>query len=341
MSTSFLLLFFFSALGAFNGFVLSVYIATQSHKKAFANYFLSLLLFVLSIRIAKSVFFYFNPSLANIFIQIGLSACILIGPFLFLYLKSSFEERKPGWILHVIPFLTAITLLGFLYPYVAHRTVWSRWIVKAIYLQWLLYLIASFRYIKPISQKLLKKEPINKLEIWQLSIFGGVFAIWLAYNLAPYTSYILGAVSFTFILYLIVLLLLFKKDTSASFSQEKYKNKEISPDTQKHIAQKLTLIPEKELYLNPGFSLEMASKELNISKHILSQYVNEVLGKSFSTLIKEYRVEKAKQLIVNDKNFTMEGLGYDSGFSSKSTFFIAFKAITGLTPAEFKKQNAK
>ena len=237
--------------------------------------------------------------------------------------------------------MAAITLLGFLYPYVAHRTLWSRWIVKAIYLQWLLYLIASFRYIKPITQKLLKKEPINKLEIWQLSIFGGVFAIWLAYNLAPYTSYILGAVSFTFILYLIVLLLLFKKDTSASFSQEKYKNKKISPDTQKHIAQKLTLITEKELYLNPDFSLEMASKELNISKHILSQYVNEVLGKSFSTLIKEYRVEKAKQLIVNDKNFTMEGLGYDSGFSSKSTFFIAFKAITGLTPAEFQKQNAK
>lgn len=87
------LLFFFSALGAFNGFILSIYFAINAKKKNFTNYFLSLLLLVLSIRIVKSIFFYFNPHLSNIFIQIGLSACVLIASFLFLYLKSYKVEK--------------------------------------------------------------------------------------------------------------------------------------------------------------------------------------------------------------------------------------------------------
>ena len=105
MLSSHELLFFFSALGAFNGFLLSLYFAVNAKKKIFANYFLSLLLLVLSIRIIKSVFFYFNPHLSNTFIQIGLSACILIGPFLFLYLRSYSPYSKSVWITHTIPYL--------------------------------------------------------------------------------------------------------------------------------------------------------------------------------------------------------------------------------------------
>ena len=80
------IIFFFSALGAFNGFLLSLYFALVAKKRKFSNYFLAFLLLVLSIRIIKSVFFYFNRDLSNIFIQIGLSACTLIGQFLFLYI---------------------------------------------------------------------------------------------------------------------------------------------------------------------------------------------------------------------------------------------------------------
>lgn len=337
------LLFFLSALGAFNGFILSLYFAIHAKKKIFANYFLSLLLLVLSIRIVKSVFFYFNPNLSNIFIQIGLSACVLIGPFLFLYLKPCAESEKQNWKKHIIPYLAIITVLGFFYPYVDHQAVWSCWIVNAIYLQWFIYIILSLKYIQPIIQKIKEKESLKKIDVWHLSIFVGVASIWLAYTLAAYTSYIVGALSFTFILYLIALLLIFRNSNETSFFQEKekYKNKEIDTETRNLISQKLSIIIEKELYLNPDFSLEEAAKELKVTKHILSQYVNEILGKSFSNLIKEYRIEKAKKLLETEKKFTLESLGYDSGFSSKSTFFTAFKKITGVTPAEYQKSFSK
>ncbi|MFD1601904.1 helix-turn-helix domain-containing protein [Flavobacterium artemisiae] len=335
------LLFFLSALGAFNGFILSLYFAINARKKNSANYFLSLLMLVLSIRIIKSVFFYFNPNLSNIFIQIGLSACILIGPFLFLYLKSN--EKKENWIKHVIPSLTAITIVGFFYPYVQHKAVWQVWIVKAIYLQWLVYIILSEKYIRPIIQKIKEKESFKKIDIWSLSIYIGVAIIWLAYTVASYTSYIIGALSFTFVLYLIALLLIFRNSSEPNFlhEKEKYKNKEIDPEMLAVIDQKLALIIEKELYLNPFFSLDDAAKELKVSKHILSQYVNEILGKSFSNLIKEYRIEKAKRLLETENKITLENLGYDSGFNSESTFFTAFKKTTGLTPAEYQKSYSK
>ena len=339
------LLFFFSALGAFNGFLLSLYFAINAKKKNFTNYFLSLLLLVLSIRIIKSVFFYFTPHISNIFIQIGLSACIMIGPLVYLYLNS-YSEKKANWKIHVIPYLVLMTALGIFYPYVEHQAIWSRWIVCGIYLQWFMYIILSFKYMLPIIQKFKKKENLKNLDVWFLSIYLGILFIWLAYTIAAYTSYIVGALSFTFVLYLIVLLLIFRNSNeSTTFfeekEKEKYKNKEIDKNTLQQIEQKFSLILDKELFLNPNFTLEDAAKELKITKHILSQYVNEILGKSFSCLIKEYRVEKAKQLLETETNYTIESLGYDSGFNSKSTFFTAFKKITGLTPAEYQKSQSK
>jgi AraC-like DNA-binding protein len=333
------MLFFFSALGAFNGLVLSAYFAFNARKKKFTNYFLAFLLLTLSIRIIKSVFFYFNPQLSNIFIQIGLSACLLIGPFLYLYVKSQTHQEKINWVIHILPYLLGISLLGLMYPYVEHKEIWSRWIVKGIYLQWLAYIVLCIKYIFPIFKKIKEKEKLKNADVWLLSIYVGVAIIWLAYSTVAYTSYILGALSFTFVLYLIILLLVFKNRQSSTFfeEKEKYKNKEIDEQTHEEVKLKITLLKEKELYLNPNLTLDDTAKELKISKHLLSQYLNEKLGLSFTNFINEYRVEKAKELLKSQTNHTIESIGYDSGFNSKSTFFATFKKFTGITPSEYQK----
>jgi len=116
------LLFFFSALGAFNGFMLSIYFAYSTKDKKFSNYFLSLLLLVLSIRIIKSVFLFFNPNIFSVFIKIGLSACVLIGPALYLYIVSQIKPSKAKkWWVHIIPSLCIVIILGIVYPYLDNR----------------------------------------------------------------------------------------------------------------------------------------------------------------------------------------------------------------------------
>ena len=196
-------------------------------------------------------------------------------------------------------------------------------------------------FIKPILEKLKTNQGLKNIEVWLLSIYFGVAFIWLAYSIGAYTSYIVGALSFSFSLYLIVLLTIFKSKKSTAFFQEKekYKNKGIDKALLEKIALHLPIIAEKELFLDPNITLEVAAKELNTPKHILSQYLNEQLEKPFSTFINELRIEKAKQLLRTKTNYTIESIGYESGFNSKSTFFTAFKQLTGQTPFEYQKKD--
>lgn len=339
------LIFFFSALGAFNGFLLSIYFIFNAKKKRFSNYFLGLLLLTLSIRITKSVFYYFNPELSNFFIHFGLSACILIGPFLYLYIKVQIKNEPKNWWLHVFPFFIGIIIISEIYPFFENIKIWGNWFLKVIYLQWFLYLFMSFSLLKPVFKRLLqKKEKNTSIDIWLVSIFLGVFFIWLAYNIASFTSYIVGALSFSFVMYLIILLFIFKKNKDTTFfnDRQRYKNKEIDYETLKIIKSKLSIVEEKELFCNPNLTLTLLAKELNISSHRLSQFINTSYSKSFTLFINEFRIEKAKKLLAISNNYKVETIGYECGFNSKSTFYTTFKKITQQTPLEYKKsQNNK
>lgn len=333
-------LFFLSLFGACNGILLSIYIALNVNKNKFLNYFLAALILTLSIRIMKSAFFYFNPKLSGLFIQVGLSACILIGPLLFLYLKSFHDNTKKNWLAHILPYLIGITLLGLIYPYVKHVSVWKKWIVNGIYLQWMIYVLISYRYLRSSNLEFSRnKENQQSANIWLKSIYFGVAAVLLAYIIGSYSSYIVGAISFTFILHLLILLLVFKLKKNPTFfdSKEKYKNKKIDNHTLNLIESGIAVVKDKELFTNPDLTLTDLAKEINVSSHVLSQYLNNNLGKSFSTYINEFRIEKAKELIMSNSNYTIEALGYESGFNSKSTFFTTFKKMTGLSPSEYKK----
>lgn len=334
------LLFFFSAIGAFNGFILTFYFFYTAYRKSFSNYFLGFLLLALSVRITKSLFFYFNPALSNVFIQTGLSACILIGPFLFLYLQKQRTGNAKNWAWHVFPFLIGITVLGIVLPYSTFRSVWNPWIVKGIYLQWLLYIIFSFTYVRDIFRTLFnRKERLKNIGLWLLSVYAGVALIWVAYSTVSYTSYIVGALSFSFVIYLVMLLLIFRQNKQTAFFEEKtrYEGKKLDSDALADVEQKILLIAAKELFLNPQLTLAETAKELNVPAHTLSLVLNGKFNKSFTSYINELRIERAKTLLISNKNFTIEGVGYESGFNSKSSFFTVFKKATGQTPAEYLK----
>ncbi|MFT4569039.1 MAG: hypothetical protein ACI9FN_004009 [Saprospiraceae bacterium] len=49
---------------------------------------MAILMLTLSLRIGKSVLLYFNPALDEAWKQLGLSACLFIGPVLFMYIDA-------------------------------------------------------------------------------------------------------------------------------------------------------------------------------------------------------------------------------------------------------------
>ena len=81
------------------------------------------------------------------------------------------------------------------------------------------------------------------------------------------------------------------------------------------------------------------SRQLNIPRHILSEIINEHIGKNFYNLVNDYRVEEVKQRLENPqyKHLTILAIAYDSGFNSKSSFNTIFKEKTGSTPSEYLK----
>lgn len=123
-----------------------------------------------------------------------------------------------------------------------------------------------------------------------------------------------------------------------SEKRARYKKQNISEARKKEI--RLTLIRafEKEkLFLNPDLNMDILSEKLNIPKHHLTEVLNTEIGYNFFQFVNHYRVEEVKAMLRDPKNlWSIEAIGYECGFSSKSSFFTTFKKITGITPARFR-----
>jgi len=93
-------------------------------------------------------------------------------------------------------------------------------------------------------------------------------------------------------------------------------------------------IKEKKLYLNPDFSIALASEHFSIPSHHISFILNNHINKSFPDIICEMRIDHSIELLKDNSNkkYTMEAIGNISGFNSRTTYYVSFKKITGISP---------
>jgi len=102
-------------------------------------------------------------------------------------------------------------------------------------------------------------------------------------------------------------------------------------------------VMDQKKYLDPYISLESLADDLKISNGHLSFLINTYSEKNFSDYINGFRIDQVKKLIIDNEyvNYTIESIGLESGFNSKSTFYSAFKKFTGQSPRKFKQQFVK
>ncbi len=341
------LLFFVCSIGVFNGFLASFYFLFFSKQKRIQNFFFGLLLLLLSIRIGKSVYVIFTERTERnaLILQIGLSACFLIGIALFYYLKSSVENTKVvprSWKIHLAALTLVILIVGVAMPYATNRDLWSQYVVHSIYAVWGIYILFSGHVIKGIFKKLFnKREKCATSELWLVAVFIGNVLIYSAYLIGYFYLYLIGTITFSVVFYVLLIFLLFKKNRENVFQDipEKYASKKIESDTAKQLMKALhDVMEEHQFHKNTNVKLKDVAQELSVSSHRLSQLLNDNLGKRFPLFINEYRIEDAKKLLLENNQFTLEAIGFEAGFSSKSTFYATFKKIVGQTPSEYKKQ---
>ncbi len=340
-------LFFFSCLGAFNGVILSIYFFFFNARKHLPGYLLGALLLVLSIRIGKSVVYFFDYGLPKIYLQIGLTACFFIGPFLFFYIKAETGQVKKlpsPWLWQLVLWFLLIITAGLIFPYERFPRLWGRYMVPLIYLQWAVYVALSVIAVIPLLQAIGKKEKLHTSGKWVLVICASVTLflvsyVWAYLNITK-GSYINGALWFSLILYGVVFTLLYRKNPDKLFSPavQKYADKKLDPSEVQLIIQRLEkTMKEKEFFRNPNLKIHDLAREIHISSHQLSQVLNENIRKNFTLFVNEYRISEACKLLAEPTNLTIEAIGEEVGFNSRSTFFASFKKIMGTTPSVYQQ----
>ena len=297
----------------------------------------------------------------------------LFGPLFYLYSKSILDDHfhwhKKNW-LHFVPYLIQLSLN---IPYfVADKSLWLEFIdqflsgnlpmgfpIKIIFaiqnLHLLVYLLVTFKWIQSAKKTYTTSSfviPVSKRIRWLTSLTCCVslllitfFSLYLfvvfngRYN--PVTNYIYTMVM-SGILYFIAYSFTVKPELISPDFIQKYRTYMpfIGNDGDRYLEKLGTLLAERKAFIDPELKLATVADELGLPQHQVSKLINEKLGKSFTDLINEYRVEEFISRINHPEyqSYSIFGIALDVGFNSKSSFNTAFKKITGKTPSEYRKE---
>jgi len=373
----------FIFLGAIQGFFLAYFFIANSRGNRFSNLFLGSLLLSLSIVMTDVWLGYTNYMFRVLWlVDFSEPLNLLFAPLTFLYIRTGVSKRFQKLdLLHFLPsVLYLIYMCLLIYPqsiefkYNANigsfhpemKTVdaheyGQRWM---FFLKWhindltfismLIYDVLGFVLLKNAFREkgltflTTESTPLNWYRKLFLQLFALVIVFVVARILFPHDlgDHFISA-SISLIIYLTSISVfnrsLFFQDTEER-AAKKYEKSSLTTEMQNSTIEKLEqLMKTEKPFLDAGFSLPSLAKRLGISKHHLSQILNEELGQTFFDFLASYRISEAQRLLASGEHdyIKIEEIAQMVGYNSKSAFNTAFRKISGFTPSEFKKQRVK
>jgi AraC-like DNA-binding protein len=100
------------------------------------------------------------------------------------------------------------------------------------------------------------------------------------------------------------------------------------------------LMTVERIYRQEGLTIGMLATRLGLPEYRLRQAINEGLGyRNFNAFLNRYRLDEAKAALGDlcQRDVPVLTIALDAGFQSIGPFNRAFKADTGLTPTEFRR----
>lgn len=101
------------------------------------------------------------------------------------------------------------------------------------------------------------------------------------------------------------------------------------------------LMTVERTYRQEGLAIGALAARLDVREHRLRQAINEGLGyRNFNAFLNRYRIEDAKLALsdLTQREVPVLTIAMDAGFQSIGPFNRAFKAETGVTPTEFRRE---
>jgi AraC-like DNA-binding protein len=100
------------------------------------------------------------------------------------------------------------------------------------------------------------------------------------------------------------------------------------------------LMTVERIHRQEGLTIAMLAAKLDLPEHRLRQAINEGLGhRNFNAFLNRYRIDEAKAALsdMGQRDVPVLTIAMDAGFQSIGPFNRAFKADTGQTPTEFRR----
>ena len=132
---------------------------------------------------------------------------------------------------------------------------------------------------------------------------------------------------------------LWRKKPTSEASQPKDQTS-TDPEADALLMQRINDVMEKEKpYLDSDLKLSDLATALGTNRNTISSCINSQYGSSFSQFVNSYRISHAQKLMRTQPNMKISEVWATSGFTTESSFFRSFKAVTGMTPSEWKQKN--
>ncbi|MEP7320584.1 MAG: helix-turn-helix domain-containing protein [Saprospiraceae bacterium] len=292
------------------------------------------------------------------------SFAFLFGPLLFFYFKSVFRSEglnmSKDW-LHFIPAVVFIIALlpQYALPASTKISYINGTLKNTAFIPWpwfnliqlSLYVIICYYEYRHEAENTLEVKKWFRLILTLFSLY--ILSVLTYYALVrmpwfnPIWDYMISIACMIFI-YTIAIYGYFNNkvfngfDLMENMSRSKYQNSVLKDDFGRQALEKLNqLMNEEKLYVDDEINLDKLAIRLDISRHQLSQVLNEHAGMNFFEYINSRRIAEAKNLLTSTskKELNIIEIAYRVGYSNKVTFNNTFKKYTGMTPSEYRSSS--
>jgi AraC-like DNA-binding protein len=302
---------------------------------------------------------------------------LFLGPIIFLYIKSLFEDNSRLAIKNIVHFIPSFIFIlfistpmlislnkgGMVFDYlefIADHRLLMFMVFDIVFLTYSLLTIMLFlRYRKTLKLNFsnLSEEDLDwvKYMLAGVVIISSGHLILAAYDLffeiTVFERRYLTLISIFILIswlgyhgiYQSKILLPHFLIDNLTIKKDKRENDLSNPGNEELQAFKTRL--EKVLYndkpyLDESLTLSRLAELIPTTDKKLSAFLNQHLETTFYDIINSYRVESVKEKLHSDEfdHMTLLGIAYESGFNSKTSFNRIFKKQTGLSPSEYKSR---
>ena len=286
-------------------------------------------------------------------------------PLFYFYVRYCFSpDFKPNkkHLIHLTPFFAFLIFFLMIWILKGNHYIWENLyrtgtflnntafaVDFTVKLQYLFYNFLTIRLLFHVEKQRNLQEQIvssSGTEIhwlrfivygYALGSLGGIVVMVTDLMKSPVASVVnLVSISYFFLFFFAIF---YHTITNKRFSDEVKPKLVQLPNTDMQLLMKRIeeLVAGEKMFLEPELTLQQIATALNEKERNISQAINTIQQRNLNDYINSLRIEYACRLLLENKEKPIFEVMYESGFSTKGAFNLAFKKTIGKTPTQYRE----